>query len=597
MTSLANAAVGYAEIGWPVFPVWWCEDGVCQCREGKACARAGKHPMEGQVPRGLLDASTDKDIVQAWWSRYPQANIGSPMGKISDVVDIDGAEGYSALEQLQAIHGELPPTLTSATSKGEHMHFQHREGIGNWVRPLPGMDIRTTGGYVIMPPSIHQTGKVYEWGEEEDIAPWPDWLWDELQDAHRASRTPGPKAAHEGNGQATVKEGGRNAYLASRAGTLRHAGFSPDQIEAALQVVNTDRCAPPLAPEEVTKIARSVGGYEPTNKDPADEAEEAKEIFYSIKELEDLGHEDTDWILGDFLAPGEVTGIVGREKEGKTTFLYAMLAAIEKGQMFMGRTPQKTRAVIATEEPAQLVLEKARRFGIKEARILPRHSLHRLQGLEERLRACVAQAEEHDAGIIVLDSFAKVAGLTGEQENQAGTIQHAFDLIHEIVPEDISTMVVHHASKGEKTGTHITRGSTAWAGAVDTFIAFTKPQRSSAVRRLEWTGRHAEYPKPATIELKRDQYLITNVSPDDAPRIKEGAEKVADALARHAGPMTRSDLFKATNLADRTLREALDFLMAYQRVTVEGLGQRGNPKTYSLTEGEGDGAEEGEDDA
>lgn len=306
------------------------------------------------------------------------------------------------------------------------------------------------------------------------------------------------------------------------------------------------------------------------------------ELFFAIQELEALGHEDTDWILRDFLAPGEVTGIVGREKEGKTTFLYAMLAAIEKGQMFMGRTTQKTRAVIASEEPAQIVLEKARRFGIREARILPRHTMHRLQGFPGRLRACVQEANKHNAGILMLDSFAKVAGLTGEQENQAGTIQEAFDQIHEIVPEDIATALVHHASKSEKTGTHITRGSTAWAGAVDTFIAFTKPQRSSAVRRLEWTGRHAEYPQPALIELKRDQYLITNLDPQDAPRIKDAAEKIAHLLGPQADGMTRTDLIRSSGIPDRTLREALDFLQAYQRVTASGAGKRGSPRIYTL---------------
>ena len=47
---------------------------------------------------------------------------------------------------------------------------------------------------------------------------------------------------------------------------MRRAGMEPDEIAAALAVVNTRRCRTPLADSEVEAIARSIGRYAPAPK-------------------------------------------------------------------------------------------------------------------------------------------------------------------------------------------------------------------------------------------------------------------------------------------------------------------------------------------
>jgi hypothetical protein len=73
----------------------------------------------------------------------------------------------------------------------------------------------------------------------------------------------GPQGHERGEDGPTIKAGGRNAALARIAGSLRRAGLSPSEIEAALLQVNRERCAPPLPDAEVRGIARSVGKYAP----------------------------------------------------------------------------------------------------------------------------------------------------------------------------------------------------------------------------------------------------------------------------------------------------------------------------------------------
>jgi putative DNA primase/helicase len=58
-----------------------------------------------------------------------------------------------------------------------------------------------------------------------------------------------------------IPESSRNNTLASLAGTMRRKGMSPEAIEAGLQVVNAQRCKPPMDPSEVTAIATSIGRY------------------------------------------------------------------------------------------------------------------------------------------------------------------------------------------------------------------------------------------------------------------------------------------------------------------------------------------------
>jgi CHAT domain-containing protein len=65
---------------------------------------------------------------------------------------------------------------------------------------------------------------------------------------------------------ATIPEGRRNDTLTSLAGTMRRRGIGAEEIEAASLVTNNKRCDPPLAEDEVRKIASSVCRYRPAEE-------------------------------------------------------------------------------------------------------------------------------------------------------------------------------------------------------------------------------------------------------------------------------------------------------------------------------------------
>lgn len=147
--NVIDEALEYARKGWPVFPV----------------APKGKVPL---VKRGCLAATTDERMVERWWSRWPDANIGVATGKALGlwVLDVDGPDGSKSLTELENELGPLPDTLESKTGGGgRHLFFlypPHRE-IRNRQKIKPGIDVRGEGGYVIVPPSVHASGQKYEW--------------------------------------------------------------------------------------------------------------------------------------------------------------------------------------------------------------------------------------------------------------------------------------------------------------------------------------------------------------------------------------------------------------------------------------------------
>lgn len=249
---LMNAALRYAELGYPVFP----------------CAPGDKVPL---CQHGFHNATVDPDQIERWWSQHPNANIGIPTQELL-VVDIDG-QGNAWLADVPERMLELAVAPLSITPRGGS-HRLFRQPVGkNWRctegKLAPKVDTRADGGYIVVPPSVIAGGRAYRWAEglalddPPDILPEPPpWLVEELD--RIATGLPGIAHVATGDGESNqIPSGQRNATLARLGGTMRRVGMSQSEIVAALMQANADRCAPPLEPREVERIAASVARYQP----------------------------------------------------------------------------------------------------------------------------------------------------------------------------------------------------------------------------------------------------------------------------------------------------------------------------------------------
>jgi KaiC/GvpD/RAD55 family RecA-like ATPase len=267
MTPL-EAALRYAGGHFPVLPIWGILDGKCQCGDPE-CRSPGKHPIPQLVPHGLIDATTDEATLRQWFEAYPQANLAWVTGHGFFVLDIDPRHGGDdTLAAYEEKHGKLPPTREVLTGGGgRHLYFLVADGVTvrNGANVLgPGVDVRGEGGYVLVPPSSHVSGRTYEWeAMTVDEGRRPAIAEPSLIEALRFPRLVTAPAAVDP--AAKIPEGTRNDTLARLAGTLRRRGLSADAIAAALKVENAKRCDPPLPDREVDAIARSVGRYRPSD--------------------------------------------------------------------------------------------------------------------------------------------------------------------------------------------------------------------------------------------------------------------------------------------------------------------------------------------
>jgi hypothetical protein len=222
---LAHFAVHYAsQLHWPTFPA------------------NGKRPI---VAGGYKSASTDPGAVRQFWRDHPGSNIAVATGAVAWVLDIDPRHGGAeALAELEREHGALPDTVRSLTpGGGGHVYFAPSPQVTTSRGQLPGgLDVRGYGGYVIVPPSAGpdpQTRYRWEIGASPDELPLavaPDWLV-----ALIVQRT-----LHEPDGGGAIGPGQRHEFLLRRGGMLAWMGASEAAIRAELDVLNRERCRPPL---------------------------------------------------------------------------------------------------------------------------------------------------------------------------------------------------------------------------------------------------------------------------------------------------------------------------------------------------------------
>jgi hypothetical protein len=169
-SELKRYATVYGRAGWPVFLL----------------TPGGKEPLisRSRGGQGFKDATTDLAQIEAWWTKYPNANIGTPTGLVIDVLDVDvrtKGNGYGWLERLR-LAGLVTGAIAEARTRNDGRHLVYPVS-GSGCRSFKGkwLDIKARGGYVVLPPS-----KV---AADEGIEGPGEYSWLEF-DQQKTQRTP-----------------------------------------------------------------------------------------------------------------------------------------------------------------------------------------------------------------------------------------------------------------------------------------------------------------------------------------------------------------------------------------------------------------------
>jgi Bifunctional DNA primase/polymerase, N-terminal/AAA domain/Primase C terminal 1 (PriCT-1) len=536
-TTLLEAACEYVGKGLPVFP---CD---------------GKLP---RTPHGFKDATTDVARVLSWWRRWPDAAIAIPTGSVSGLVAVDvdlRHGGTQTLEQLRRQYGAWekgPKALTG--SGGQHLFFAYQDGLRNSAGALgPGLDVRGEGGYVIVAPSVHESGKPYKWLHplNGQLPEAPTWL---LAQTERRTGD-GCSAA-----SALIPEGERDVTLASLAGSMRRRGMTEAEILVALREVNAARCRPPLSDADVERIARSVGRYAPAASGGAEAAPPLSLQIVTARAIRELPDPPrSDELLGPLLIRGQRVVLGGHTGEGKTTLGLQLVRAVVLEQDFLGWSGAGGRAlVLDAEQGLRSVKRRLREAGLHDSDLIDYVRVPdglELNANEQHVAEVARILEAGQYALVCADPLYKLHTGDSNAEREAVDLMRRFDTWRE--EYGFGLVLPVHCRKplpGTKFTIHDLFGSSAYLRGAEVVLGLQRV--GDGYSRLHWLkDRDGDLPIGTAWGLLFDRESGFRRDPNDG-RKPTARERVKELLEEDR-ELSTAQLVEITGFAERTVRKAV----------------------------------------
>lgn len=483
MTSKIESALALAARGFKVFPI----------KEG------AKFPP--LITGWKEKATDDPEQVRLFWLATPNANIGIHCAGLC-VIDVDTKKGGDdALELIRMVE-DLPDTLTTRTpTGGRHLFYslpEGHDGVPNSVDGLArGIDIRSTGGYVVAAGSTVEAGRYdFDNTAAANIAAAPSWLVQKLGTVVPKTGTIQelPDAPEDVVARATdwlstaersVKGAGGDQAAYRVACRLRDFGLSYAQACEAMRSDAWDLGCGWREGRLEAKPIRSAYRYatgEPGSKIataddfPVIEQDNSQPTASKggLLQLDDFAAQadrGQGYVVKGTFMRGTYAEVFGAPGEGKTFVMLDIAYNVAADREWMGRKVRGGPVLYLPYEGRGGLVNRAKalrqRYGGEHVPLYFGHAPFNIRervGRQE-LGQLLSQLPQKPA-MIVFDTFAKA--LCGGDENSAQDVG-AFNNAIEALIENTGAcvVIVHHSGKDKTKGA---RGSSALLGALDTEI-------------------------------------------------------------------------------------------------------------------------------
>jgi replicative DNA helicase len=270
-----------------------------------------KHPIISTWKEFQERKATEEEILQ-WFKWLPNSNIGIITGKISGITVVDVEAG-----------GDLtkwPETFTVKTGGGGyHLYYKYYEGVRNGTRICELTDIRSEGGLVVAPPSIHQSGNRYEVIKRIPMVEFPIDILNSLKKSN-------PSPVITGDIWSGVSSGSRNEMAAKVSGILLKV-IKREDLKTGWEILKSWNHLnnPPLDEQELLNVYRSISNREATKIGIEAEGEtDVVHISEAITSEEyttptPIGYRIFDEAMLGGVREGDLVILTGKSGEGKTT--------------------------------------------------------------------------------------------------------------------------------------------------------------------------------------------------------------------------------------------------------------------------------------
>lgn len=400
-------------------------------------------------------------------SQTEKNNIGIVTGKLSGltVVDFDTPEAIEKAKEKGFPKGPLVKT-----GKGFHAYCKYEEGHRNFQKKagLPGVDLRAEGGYVVAPPSIHESGHVYHWVEGRDLniplPEAPEWLF--------------AKTATEKTPIADLydaKTGSRNESLTRLVGSFLndHKGLTFSELVDMALLWNKG-LATPLPLDEVERTCQSIFDRHHDHDTP-------RLKVVSISALLQHDFPVLAYLLYPILHTQSLNMIHAWRGIGKTFFGLCLAYAVASGGRFLKWHAEKPRGVLYLDGEMPGNSLQARLAGIitsNEEEPPPGFFQVLTPDLQEpgnmpdlstpEGQAAIDALVTPDTALIVVDNLSCFLRSGRENESESWLPVQGWALRHRAAGRTV--LFIHHSGKG---GTQ--RGSSKKEDVLDLVLNLKRP--------------------------------------------------------------------------------------------------------------------------
>lgn len=438
-------------------------------------------PLKPQGKTPIIDWKTYQNQIATndertqWFGGDSRNNIGIVTGKLSGIVvaDLDSPEALRFAEEQG-----FPATPTVETGKGFHLYFAYPRDrdVRNFQKrdDLPGIDLRGDGGYVVAPPSVHSSGRVYKWVDGKRIGELPLADLPTILLAEKPSdRTP-IRDIYRG-----VSEGRRNESLVRIVGSLVNDGLPLEECVKFALIWN-ERNQPSLPKEEVERTVKGIyrrhqeqksvsqfktSVYNRKSKKLDLDSFDPVTVLRRGREIQDLDIE-VRWLVDKLLPEQSITLLHGKGGIGKTWFTMQLADAVSRGTPFMGLTTRQSPVYyVDFENSLAVVVQRLRKLCVDDAEFWhnsfdPAPPRIDTEGWEA-YKKCAP-------GLLIIDSLRAFHGM---DENSSQDMALLMFRLKELRDMGFTILLLHHSPKGNA---RIYKGSTAILDLSDHVLSMHK---------------------------------------------------------------------------------------------------------------------------